>query len=145
MTLPLYWSSEFTDKLVAALRIDPAFLAASRKLDDTIVLRCLETPEGLDVEATYRIVRGTVELTRREEKSPSRAIRDVPFDGSRLFARTTAPFSVWTKLDRGEMNVLQAIASPEYAVEGPKMRIMMNIGLFNAMGAVAAKIPKRYA
>lgn len=143
--LPLYWSSDYTDALVTALRQDPDFLKASRKLDDVIVLRCLDAAGGLDVEATYRIRHGTVELTRREEKAPSSAIRNAPFDKHSVFARTTAPYALWTKLDRGEMNVLQAIASPDYAVEGPKLRIMTNIGLFNAMSAVAARLPKRFA
>ena len=141
---PLYWSREYTDRLVAELRKDPAFLAAAKSFDDVIVLRCLDAPGGLDVQASYRIQKGTVELTRREEPAPSQALRSEPFDKSKQMARTTAPFSLWTKLDRGQMSVLGALASPEYAVEGSKLRIMANIGLLNAMNAVAARVPKRY-
>ena len=54
---PLYWSREYTDQLVAALRKDAAFLSASRSFDDVIVLRCLDAPGGVDVQATYRIRR----------------------------------------------------------------------------------------
>ncbi len=94
---------------------------------------------------TYRIKNGQVSEERREEPAPSRAIRDAPFDKKKAFARTTAPYAIWTKLDRGEMNVVQTLTSPDYHLEGPKLKIMANIGVFNAMSAVASRLPKRYA
>jgi hypothetical protein len=30
-------------------------------------------------------------------------------------------------------------------LDGPKLKIMANIGMFNAMSAVGSKLPKRYA
>lgn len=143
--LPLYWSTAQTREYVAALNEDPAFQKAARKFDDAVVFRCLDTPEGTDVEVTYRIRNGRVSEARREEPSPSRAIRDAAFDKRQAFARTTAPYAIWTKLDRGEMNVLQTLTSPDYHLEGPKLKIMANIGMFNAMSAVASRLPKRYA
>jgi putative sterol carrier protein len=150
VTQPLYWSDAYSRALVEAFRKDPDFQKAARKFDDTIVLRCLDAPteEGNgkeDVEAVYRIRHGEVTLTRRAEPAPSRALRDAPFDKGSVFARTTAPYALWARLDRGEMNVLQALASPDYVVEGPKLKIMANIGLFNAMSAVASRLPKRFA
>jgi putative sterol carrier protein len=142
--LPLYWSAAQTAQYVEALNRDEAFQKAARKFDDTVVFRCFDTPEGTDIEVRYRIQNGRVSETRREERAPSRPLRDAPFDKS-TFARTSAPYAVWTKLDKGEMNVLQAIASPEYHLEGSKLKIMANIGVFNAMSAVASRMPKRYA
>ena len=142
---PLYWTAEQTDQFVEALNQSPEFQKAAKKFDDDIVFRCLDHPSGRDVEVVYAIRKGHVTAIRREEAAPSTAIRAKPFDKKQAFARTTAPFSVWVKLDRGEMNVVQAIASPDYQVEGPKLKIMANIGVFNAMSSVASKLPKRYA
>ena len=143
--LPLYWSAEQTDEYVEALNRSPEFQKAARKFDDAVVFRCLDHPSGKDVEVVYTIDRGAVTADRREEDAPSSALRQEPFDKSRAFARTTAPYAVWVKLDKGEMNVVQAIASPDYRVEGSKLKIATNIGVFNAMSAVASKLPKRYA
>ena len=141
---PLYWSPEQTEQFVEALNQSPEFQKAARKFDDTVVFRCLDHPSGKDIEVAYRIQKGSVSADRREEDAPSSAIRNAAFDKKQAFARTTAPFSVWTKLDKGEMNVVQAIASPDYKVEGPKLKIMSNIGVFNTMSSVASKLPKRY-
>ncbi len=143
--LPLYWTESQTAGFVAALNQSAEFQKAARKFDGDIVFRCLDHPDGADIEVVYAIRRGPVTMQWRGEPSPSSALRNAPFDKKRAFARTTAPFSVWVKLDRGEMNVVQAIASPDYHVEGPKLKIMANIGVFNAMSAVASKMPKRYA
>ena len=143
--LPLYWSAAHGRAYVDALNADPDFQKAARKFDGAVVFRCLDTAEGLDVEVTYRIKNGRVTDERREEPAPSRAIRDTPFDKKSVFARTTAPYSIWAKLDRGEMNVLQTLTSPDYVLDGPKLKIMANIGMFNAMSAVGSKLPKRYA
>ena len=143
--LLLYWSEAYTNRYVEALNADEGFQKAARKFDDTIVFRCFDTPEGLDVEATYRIVKGRVTVSRWDETAPHRGLRETPYDKKKAFARSSAPYAVWTKLDKGEMSVLDALRSPEYVVEGPKLRIMANIGVFQAMSAVGAKLPKRFA
>ena len=142
---PLYWSAAQTDQFVEALNASPDFQKAARKFDDKVVFRCLGTPEGEDVEVVYTIRKGRVSAERRSEEAPSSEIRQAPFDPRQAFARTTAPFGVWVKLDKGEMNVVQAIASPDYRVEGPKLKIMSNLGVFNAMSEGASRLPKRCA
>ena len=144
MAETLYWSEDYTKRYVEALRSDPDFQKAARKFAGGIVFRCLDTPEGTDVEATYHIAHGQVRVERHTEPAPSSAIRGSKHDPSVAFARTTAPYALWCKLDRGDMNVLQAIASPDYHVEGSKLKIMSNVGMLNAMSAVASRVPKRY-
>ena len=139
-----YWTQPFMDILVDELNRDPGFQKAARKFRGMVALRCLDTPEGKDVEAVYEIDRGRVTLNAEFGDAPSSTIRDRPFDKSKYFARTTAPYDLWVRLDKGEMNVVQAIAHPKYKVEGPKIKIMTNIGVFNAMGDVAARLPKAY-
>ena len=38
-----------------------------------------------------------------------------------------------------------ALASPDYHIEGPKLKIARAIPVLNAMSAVSARLPKRYA
>jgi len=144
MAAELYWSEGFMHMYVASLNSDEAFQKAARKFDETLVFRCLDTAEGLDVEQTYRIEKGKVSVVRRAEPSPSATLRDTPFDKSKSMARTTAPFSIWVKLDKGEMNVLQAISAPDYAVDGSKLKIMKSLPVLNAMSACSARLSKRY-
>lgn len=139
-----YWTPEFTELFVAELNRDPNFQKAARKFSGTVIMRALDAPGGKDVEAVYHIDRGRVSVESEREDAPSSAIRNRAFDKHRAMARTTAPYSLWCKLDRGEMNVLQAIASPDYQVEGSKLKVMSNVGMFNAMTAVARRLPKRY-
>jgi hypothetical protein len=141
---PLYWSAAQTEQFVKALNESEKFQKAARKFDDQVVFRCLDTPEGEDAHVTYTIRNGQVSADRWTEPAPSSAIRNAPFDKKKVFARTTAPYAVWVKLDKGEMNVLQALRSPDYQVEGPMLKIMSNIGVFNAMSDVASSMPKRY-
>lgn len=145
MELPLYWSDAFVDVFVKALGDDAAFQKAARRFHGVVVLRCLDAPGGDDVEATYRIDAGVVTASVRRERAPSSGLRQAPFDKAVALARTTASYDLWRALDRGEMSVVRAIASPDYHVEGSKLSIVSNIGVFNAMSAVAAGIDKRYA
>jgi hypothetical protein len=139
-----YWTPEFTDIYVAELNRDPDFQKASRKFTGVLVMRALDAPGGKDVETRYHVDRGTVRVETDREDAPSSALRGRPFDKSRYFARTTAPYPMWCKLDRGDMNVVQAIAHPDYKVEGSKLKIATNIGMLNAMAAVAKRLPKKY-
>lgn len=141
---PRYWSPEFVDVFKQALEEDPAFQKAARNFSDKVVLRCTDTPDGKDMSAVYTIDHGKVDIALTVEEAPSRDLREAPFDRRRYLARTTAPYRLWVRLDKGEMNVLQALASPDYKVEGPKLKIMANMGMLNAMNAVAAKTPKTY-
>ena len=140
----LYWSADQGDAYVRALNESPEFQKATRKFEGRVQFRCLDNPEGDDVVATYTIHRGSVTFDRRAEAAPSSSIRNEAFDKKALFARTTAPYELWVKLDKGEISVVKAITSPDYRVEGPKLKIMANIGLFNAMGSVGSKQHKRY-
>ena len=142
--LPRYWTQDFLDVFVKALHDDADFQKATKKFSNRFALRCTDTPDGKDVVATYTVDHGKVSVDMQEEEAPSSSIRNAPFDKKSLLARTTAPYGVWTKLDKGEMNVVGALTSPDYKLEGSKLKIMANIGVFNAMNAVAAKTPKSY-
>lgn len=141
---PLYATRAFVDAFVDALNADPAFQKAARGFRDAITIRVWDRPDGMDCTTTYRIDRGRVTVDDFREAPTPAPFRSEPYAKGSALVRSTAPFRVWTKLDRGEMNPLQALASPEYSVEGPKLKIMTNIGVVNAMNAVASRTPKSF-
>jgi len=144
MSLERYWTTEFTEIYVAALESHAGFQKATRNFDETIQLRCYDTPDGTDQRIDYEIRRGTIRHHTVEEPAPSRAIRDLPFDKKRFLARTSAPYSIWTRLDRGEIGVIDCILSPEYKFEGQKLKVLRHIKVFTLMGDIAASLEKRY-
>lgn len=145
MVAPRYWTPEFVEAYVDALNEDADFQKKAKGFTDIIVLRCLDDPAGEDIEAAYRFEDGVVEdVELWIDDAPSEEMRNDPFDKNRAFARATAPYSVWKKLDRGEMSVLAALASPDYQIEGPKLKIMSKIDVLNGMSTVAAALDKTY-
>lgn len=142
--LPRYWSRAFIDRFVERLNEDADFQREAATFSDTIVLQCLDAPGGRDVGAAYTIDAGYVTVEVVDEAAPSDAVRERPFDASSAMARATAPYRIWKELDSGSMNVLGALASPEYRIDGPRLRIMMNLGIMNHMSRVAALVPKSY-
>ena len=143
--LPVYWTPGFTDVFIDALSKDPAFQKASRSLEQTIVLRCLDTPRGTDVLVAYQIDRGRVSCAEFAEEPAPSSLRDRPFDKATTLGRSTAPFDFWVKLDKGEVGVIDVITSPDYQLEGSKLKILRYIKAFARMGDVAKELPKRYA
>lgn len=142
---PQYWTPEFVEAFVEAMNDDADFQKAARNFSDTIVFRCLDHPTGQDIEAAYEFEKG--EVTGVElwmEDAGDADFRNDPFDKSAVFARATAPYDVWVQLDKGEMTPLGALTSPDYQIEGPKLKIMANMAVLNGMGDVAADVDKTY-
>lgn len=142
---PQFWTPEFIEAFVEAMNEDASFQKAARGFSDTIVFRCLDHPAGEDIEASYRFENGEVEgVELWQEDAPSHELRNSPFDKSDGLARATAPYDVWVKLDKGDMTPLGALTSPDYHVEGPKLKIMANMAVLNGMSAVSKRIDKTY-
>lgn len=145
MAAPQYWTPEFVEAFVEAMNEDAAFQRAAGSFTNTIVLRCLDHPSGQDIEAAYTFEDGevtNVELWMEDAGSPD--FRDDPFDRSAALARATTPYRVWVQLDKGELTPLGALTSPDYTIEGPKLKIMANMGVLNGMGDVASRVDKTY-
>jgi putative sterol carrier protein len=142
---PQFWTPEYVEAFVEAMNDDPDFQKAARGFSETIVFRCLDHPTGQDIEAAYAFEDGQVagaELWM--EDAPSQEFRDHPFDKGEAMARATAPYDVWVKLDRGEMTPIGALTSPDYHIDGPKLKIMANMGVMNGMSAVSKRLDKTY-
>lgn len=132
------------DVLVARLNADAKFTKLAGKLNETIQLRCFDTPDGTDVAASYRVSAGKAELVKWVEEPAPAALRDEPLDKNAYLARTSAPYRIWVKLDTGEFGVIDAILSPHYKFEGAKLKVLKNIRTFQRISEISQTIEKRY-
>ncbi|MFT5355038.1 MAG: putative sterol carrier protein [Polyangiales bacterium] len=138
------WSRTLADVLIAKINGDDKMKKLARKLEQTIQLRCLDTPDGTDVAARYGFANGKATLVEWVEEPSPAAFRTDTFDKRSLLARTTAPYSIWVKLDKGEMGVIDAILSPHYKFEGQKLKVLKNIRVFHRVNELSSDIEKVY-
>ena len=142
---PRYWTPEFVEAFVESVNSDEEFQGKAGSFSETVELRCLDTPDGEDVSATYTFEEGQiVDVDLWIDDAPSDQMRDEPVDKSEVMVRATAPYDVWVKMDKGEMGSTEALASPDYQIEGAMMRIMSNMGVFRGLNKVAANVEKTY-
>ena len=141
---PRYWTPAFVERFVEALNGDDEFQNTAGTFSKTVELRCLDTPDGEDVSATYTFEKGqVVDVDLWIDDAPSAQMRDEEV-GDGIMARATAPYEVWVRMDRGERGATEAIASPDYQIDGSMMQIMSNMGVFRGMMSVAAGVEKTY-
>lgn len=142
---PRYWTPEFVEAYVEAINSDEEFQDTAGSFSETVELRCLDTPEDEDVSATYTFDDGEiVDVDLWIDDAPSDEMREEPVDKDAIMVRATAPYDVWVKMDKGEMGSTEAIASPDYQIEGAMMQIMSNMGVFRGMNKVSANVEKSY-
>ncbi len=142
---PRYWTPEFVERFVESINNDEEFQDTAGSFSETVELRCLDTPEGEDVSATYTFEDGQiVDVDLWIDDAPSDQMREEEVDKSEVMVRATAPYDVWVKMDKGEMGSTEALASPDYQIEGAMMRIMSNMGVFRGMNKVSANVEKSY-
>ena len=142
---PRYWTPEFVEAFVEAINGDEEFQDTAGSFSETVELRCLDTPDDEDVSATYTFDDGQiVDVDLWIDDAPSEQMRDEPVDKDAVMVRATAPYDVWVKMDKGEMGSTEALASPDYQIEGAMMQIMSNMGVFRGMNKVSAHVEKSY-
>ncbi len=143
--LPRYWTPEFVEHFVEAINSDDEFQDTAGDFSKTVELRCLDTPGGEDVSATYTFENGqVVDVDLWIDDAPSEQMREEEVDTGVVMARATAAYDVWVRMDKGEMGAAEALASPDYQIEGSMMQIMSNMGVFRGMMSVAAGVEKTY-
>lgn len=142
---PRYWTPAFIEAFVEAINTDESFQSTAGSFSNTIELRCFGTPDGEDVAAAYTFDDGQiVDVDVWIDDAPCEEMREEPFDKSQMMARASAPYNVWVQMDKGEMNAMQALTSPDYTIDGSTITIMSNMGVFRGLNEVAAKIEKTY-
>lgn len=142
--LPRLWTEELGRELVRLINQDAKMQKLGAKLNERIQLRCLDTPDGTDVAASYQFKNGQAELVVWDEQPSPAPFRNDKFSKREFLARTTAPFRIWKALDKGEMGVIAAIISPDYKFEGAKMKVLANLRLFQRVSDLSSSINKRY-
>ena len=142
---PRYWTPAFVERFVDALNNDEDFQETAGSFSETIELRCLDTPDAEDVSATYAFEEGRiVDVDLWIDEAPSEQMREEEVDTDAIMARATAPYDVWVQMDKGEMGAAEAIASPDYQIDGSMMQVMSNMSVFRGMMSVAAEVEKTY-
>ena len=142
---PRYWTPAFVERFVDALNNDEDFQETAGSFSETIELRCLDTPDAEDVSATYTFEEGRiVDVDLWIDEAPSEQMREEEVDTDAIMARATAPYDVWVQMDKGEMGAAEAIASPDYQIDGSMMQVMSNMGVVRGMMSVAAEVEKTY-
>lgn len=142
---PRYWTPDFVEAFVDAINSDDEFQDKASSFSETVELRCFDTPEDEDVSATYTFEDGEiVDVDLWIDDAPSDQMRDEEVDEDEVMVRATAPYDVWVQMDKGEMGSAEALASPDYQIEGAMMSIMSNMGVFRGMNKVAANVEKTY-
>ena len=143
--LPRYWTPKFVEAFVNAVNNDEEFQNTAGSFSENVQLRCLDSPDGEDISATYTFNDGQiVDVDLWIDDAPSDQMRDEPVDKSELMARVTAPYDVWVKMDKGEMSATDVLSSSDYQIEGAMMSIMSNMGVFRNLNKVAAHVEKTY-
>ena len=143
--VPRYWTPEFVEAFVEFINSDEEFQDKASSFSETIELRCLDTPDAEDVSATYAFEEGRiVDVDLWIDEAPSEQMREEAVDTDAIMARATAPYDVWVQMDKGEMGAAEAIASPDYQIDGSMMQVMSNMGVFRGMMSVAAEVEKTY-
>ena len=143
--VPRYWTPEFVEAFVEFINSDEEFQDKAGSFSETIELRCLDTPDAEDVSATYAFEEGRiVDVDLWIDEAPSEQMREEAVDTDAIMARATAPYDVWVQMDKGEMGAAEAIASPDYQIDGSMMQVMSNMGVFRGMMSVAADVEKTY-
>ena len=84
-----------------------------------------------------------MDVVYEEETKPRSIIRNRLFD-NRWISRSTSNYEMYTKIDRGEIGVVQALTSPNYKIEGSMFKMMRLMSGMTAMNGVVQRMDKDY-
>jgi hypothetical protein len=139
-----FYTKAWLDEIARRLESDPRFAQDGKKLNGTFVFRIYDGPDGKDRRTQWTFKQGKA-LDYRYESHPSpwEELRKEPFSAN-FVMRSSAPFTMAAKLNRGEISAARALTSPEYQVEGNKSMIMMMMKSINVWNEVATAIEVAY-
>lgn len=139
------FSRELTEEVVTVCNGDAGHLDKAKMLNGVMVLVALDTPDSKDVSLRYKFTKGHIDSFDFEEEDAPSELRDRSFrpmvDG---LARVTAGYDTFVKLDKGEIEVADALSSADYKIDG---NMIMLMPLMQAMESFSGKVramPKEY-
>ena len=139
-----FYSREWVEEIARRLATDARFLAEGKKLNGVFVFRVYDGPDGKDRRTEWTFKQGrVVGWAYAEQPTPWVGLREEAFS-ARVVSRTTMTYEQAARLNRGELTVQRALASPEYKVEGNMSLVMAMMKGFQVWQVVAGEIPVRY-
>lgn len=137
-----YYSREWCDEAQRKMNGDAGHLAAAKNLTGTFCFRVYDCPDGTDRIAYWDFDQGKVlNISLDIRPAPDREIRELPFDKTKVRARTSAPFEKLLALNAGRISILKLLTDRNYKVEGPKAEAMKYMKGLNSWRRVCGSIP----
>ena len=137
-----YYSREWCDEAQRLINSDDKHLAAAKNLTGTFCFRVYDCPDGTDRIAYWDFDRGSLlNISLETKPAPDEEIRGLPYDKTKIRARTSAPFSKVLALNKGEISILKLLTDRNYKIEGPKAEAMKYMKGLNSWRRVCGSIP----
>jgi len=137
-----YYSKEWCDEAQERLNSDTEHLAAAKNLTGIFCFRIYDCPDGTDRIAYWEFDKGKcLNISWEAKPAPAKEIRELPFDKSKIRARTSATFEKLLALNKGEISILKLLTDPSYKIEGPKVEAMKYMKGLNSWNRVCRSIP----
>lgn len=139
-----YYSKAWLEACSETLNNSEKHLKKARKLNGKFFFRVWDGPDGKDRMATWEFDKGKCVNTNFETRpAPWTELRELPYDDSYV-TRFSCPFNMMSKLNKGEMSPLKALASPDYKVEGKKIMLFKMMQGINSWNEHNAKVECDY-
>ncbi|MBE0481335.1 MAG: hypothetical protein IBX68_10190 [Dehalococcoidia bacterium] len=137
-----YYTQEWCEEVQKRLNSDREHLAAARNLTGTFCFRVYDCPDGTDRIAYWDFDQGRLaNITLESRPAPWKEMRELPFDKTKVRARTSAPFFKLLALNKREVSILKLLTDPNYKIEGPKVEAMKYMKGLNSWNRVCFEIP----
>ena len=137
-------SQEWLDAVKEKSSKDEKYIKKTKDLSLVLQNLVLDAPGGVDRLLTYTFERGKIVSAVLEEKPAPSDLRKIPFDGTKVFMRTTGSYEAYVKLNKGEITPLQALAQGVYKFEGDFMKIQAKTPGLTYFTDICASIPCEY-
>lgn len=137
-------SQEWMDAVKEKANNDKKYLKKTK--DVTLVMQnlVLDAPGNVDRLLAWVFERGKIVSATVEEKPAPSDLRNIPFDGTKVFMRTTGPYEAYVKLNKQEITPIEAIAQGVYKFEGDIMKIQAKTPSLTYFTDLCSTIPCEY-
>jgi len=139
-----YYSKAWLEAGKEALNNSEKHLKQGKKLNGIFDFRILDGPDGKDRRGTWEFENGKcLNVSYECQPAPWTELREMPLDSGHV-GRISCPFSLLAKLNKGEMSPMKAFTTPEYILEGQKMKFITMMTALNSWNEHVARIECNY-
>ena len=137
-------SQEWLDAIVKKANNDKKYRKKTKDLSLVMQNLVLDAPGGVDKLLNYVFERGELTSATLEEKPAPSDLRDIPYDCTEVFMRTTGNYDAYVRLNKNEITPMQAIAQGVYKFEGDIMKIQAKTPSLTIFTDICSTIPCEY-